>query len=137
MSQLQLKQNKTKPKRSPKIKSTLEPVTAQTGKFVKNINEKKKEKHQSKERLIKPPGQSDAVSSSAKNMCTRSVTIRRIPKKECVCQKPQRSPRYLRANPAQAAHEDAPPSTHEGHWSRKWVEDSMSIPQLQRGFNLS
>ena len=80
---------------------------------------KKKEKHQSKERLIKPHGQSDAVNSSAKNMCTRSVTIRRIPKKECVCQKPQRNPRHLRANPTQAAHEDAPPFNTRGSLEQK------------------
>ena len=32
-------------------------------------------------------------------------TVRRIPKKECVCQKLQRSLRYLRVNSAQVAHE--------------------------------
>ena len=40
-------------------------------------------------------------------MCIRFVTIRRIPKKECVCQKLQRSLRYLWVNSVQVAHEGA------------------------------
>ena len=47
------------------------------------------------------------VNSSVKNMCIRFVTIRRIPKKECVCQKLQRSLRYLWVNSVQVAHEGA------------------------------
>ena len=66
-------------------------------------------------------------------MCIRFVTIRRIPKKECVCQKLQRGLRYLQVNFVQVAHESA----SFGHWSRKRVDDSTSIPQLQRGFNVS
>ena len=40
-------------------------------------------------------------------MCIRFVNIRRIPKKECVCQKLQRSLRYLWLNSIQVAHEGA------------------------------
>ena len=57
----------------------LELVTVQIGKFVRNINEKRKETHYSKEWFIKPFGQSDVVNNSVKNMCIRFVTIRRIP----------------------------------------------------------
>ena len=40
-------------------------------------------------------------------MCIRFVTIRRIPKKECVCQMLQGSLRYLLVNSVQVAHEGA------------------------------
>ena len=40
-------------------------------------------------------------------MCIRFATIRRISKKECVCQKLQRSLRYLWVNSVQVAHEGA------------------------------
>ena len=40
-------------------------------------------------------------------MCIRFVTIRRIPKKECVCQKLQGSLRYLWVNSVQVTHEGA------------------------------
>ena len=57
--------------------------------------------------LIKPFDYSDVVSSSVKNMCIHFVTIGWIPKKECVCQKLQRSLRYLWVNSVQVAHEGA------------------------------
>ena len=63
----------------------LELVTVQIDKYVRNINEKRKERHYSKKWLIKPFGQSDVVNSSVRSMCIRFVTIRRITKKECVC----------------------------------------------------
>ena len=40
-------------------------------------------------------------------MCIRFVTIRRIINKECICQKLQRSLRYLWVNYVQVAHEGA------------------------------
>ena len=65
----------------------LEHLTVQIGKFIRNINEKRKEVHYSKTWFIKPFGKSNVDSSNIKNMCIRFITIRRIPKKKCVCQK--------------------------------------------------
>ena len=79
----------------------LELVYVRIGKFVKNINEKRKT-------LIKGVvHQTFLVNSSVKNMCIRFITIRRIPKMECFCQKLQRSLRYLWVNSVQVAHEGA------------------------------
>ena len=60
----------------------LELITVEIGKFIKNINEKRKELHYSKKWFIKPFGYSDGVNSSIKTICIHFVTIRQIPKKE-------------------------------------------------------
>ena len=49
----------------------------------------------------------DVVNSRARNICISFVTIRRIPKKEYVCQKFQRSLRYLWVISIQVTHEGA------------------------------
>ena len=84
-----------------------EPITVQMGKFVRNINEKRKEMQYSKKWFIKTFGWPDVVNSSVKNMCIRFVTLTRIAKKECVCQTLQRSLRYLRVNSIQVAYDHA------------------------------
>ena len=82
----------------------LELVTVQIGKFVRIINEKRKESHYSKKRFIKPFGWSNVFNSSVKNMCIRIfATVRQIPKNECACQKLQRNLRYLWVNYVQVA----------------------------------
>ena len=85
----------------------LELTTVQISKFVRNIYEKRKEMHYSKKSFIKPFGQSDVAKSSVNYVCIGLVTIRRIPKKECVCQKLQRRLRQLWVNYGQDAHEGA------------------------------
>ena len=85
----------------------LELVTVQTGKFVQNINEKRKETHYSKKQFIKPFGQLDVVNVSVKNMCTDFVTSRRIRKKKCVSQNLQKRLRYWWVNCFHLAHEGA------------------------------
>ena len=58
-------------------------------------------------------------------MFIRFITIRRIPKNECVCQKLQKGLRYLWVNSVQVTYEGAS------------LEGSTSIPQLHRWFNVS
>ena len=71
-------------------------------------------------------------------MCIRFVTIRRIPKKECVCQMLQGSLRYLLVNSVQVAHEGASFVNRVGTLElKKWVEDWTSILQLQIMFKVS
>ena len=97
-------------------------VTVQIGKFVENVNEKRKVVHQ-------PFGLIRCSHSSVKNMCIRFVTIRQIPKTECVCQKLQRSLRYLWVNSLQVFLRFS--LMYKGHWSRMWVKDLTSILKLQ------
>ena len=82
-------------------------ITIKIGKFVRAINGKRKETHFSKKWFIKPFGLQDLVNSSVKSMCISFVAVRRIPIKECVCQKFQRSLKYLWVNSVQVAHEGA------------------------------
>lgn len=64
-----------------------EPITVQMGKFVRNINEKRKEMQYSKKWFIKTFVYLDVVNISLKNICIHFVTIRQIPKKgECMSQ---------------------------------------------------